>query len=296
MAAAAVMCSSAFYLLLRCLGQLRLAAALFTVLAGTSACAVFWFVVPETYPFGLFSILLAILAVALSERRRLGAVWFTRTSAATMAMTITNWMAGILAAFVRLPRRKAVLVTVNAFAIVLALWCVQKYFFRSTGFFPDPSEERNAFLRPESGGPPGVLSSFFFHSIVAPEFREEQRNPDRPEWPSLLTQGSSPGSAGAWGVLAAISWAILLALGVWGFFRADGQRSTRLVIGAGVPAEWLGQRMSVRGLPARLGRVDWAWDETAKRMRVRVDGLECPVRLGPAFPARTELQVEFVRR
>jgi hypothetical protein len=66
-----------------------------------------------------------------------------------------------------------------------------------------------------------------------------------------------------------------------------------LVIGAGIPAEWLSRPMSVRGLSTRLGEVDWKWDGRA--MRVTVRGIKCAARLGAGFPPNTPVKVDFVR-
>ncbi len=65
-----------------------------------------------------------------------------------------------------------------------------------------------------------------------------------------------------------------------------------LRIGQGVPKKWLQHPMSVRKLSTRLGRVDWSWRDG--RMRVTVHGQQCAVRLGPAFPADTPVEVNFV--
>ena len=66
-----------------------------------------------------------------------------------------------------------------------------------------------------------------------------------------------------------------------------------LVIGAGIPAEWLSRPMQAQGISTRLGTVDWTWDGHA--MRITVRGTRCAVRLGPAFPAKTPTKVNFVK-
>jgi hypothetical protein len=75
-------------------------------------------------------------------------------------------------------------------------------------------------------------------------------------------------------------------------FVDESLAEPQLVVGAGIPAQWLEQPMHVRGLLTRLGRVDWTWDKGT--MLVRVGGRSCPVRLGPAFPERA-LRTQFVR-
>jgi hypothetical protein len=56
-----------------------------------------------------------------------------------------------------------------------------------------------------------------------------------------------------------------------------------LVIGGGIPPEWIAHPMKVEGLTTPHGTVSWAWD--TRQMRVEVRGEATPVRLGPAFPA-----------
>lgn len=62
-----------------------------------------------------------------------------------------------------------------------------------------------------------------------------------------------------------------------------------LRVGLGVLEDWLEKPMSVRGLPTRLGQVDWQWADN--RMTVRLRGFKGQVELGPAFPADTVLRV-----
>ena len=87
------------FVLLRLLTCGRLDALLFTLIAGVSAATVFWSVVPETFIFGSVSILLALALVALTEHRKVASGWYRIVSALTLSFTVTNWMAGILAAF-----------------------------------------------------------------------------------------------------------------------------------------------------------------------------------------------------
>jgi hypothetical protein len=66
-----------------------------------------------------------------------------------------------------------------------------------------------------------------------------------------------------------------------------------LVVGAGIPTEWLSSPMSARGISTRWGVVDWNWDGHA--MQITVRGTRCAVRLGPAFPAKTPTSVRLVK-
>jgi len=84
---------------------------------------------------------------------------------------------------------------------------------------------------------------------------------------------------------------LLLQLDMLAFVDPSASEPT-LVIGAGIPPDWLGRRMSVSGISTRLGGVDWHWQ--AGTMHVTVRGERCPVRFGPAFPAGTPLHVEHL--
>lgn len=158
------------YVILRLVGCRQLDAVLFSFVAACSAGSLFWFVVPETYPLGSLSILLALLLTIAAERQG-GARWpFVLVSALTLSFTVTNWMVGIAAAFAHYPWRRAAQITVNAFCLVVLLWGVQKALFPSAQFFLGDREETKYLLDPEAGGLLGVARSFFAHSVVMPAF------------------------------------------------------------------------------------------------------------------------------
>ena len=81
---------------------------------------------------------------------------------------------------------------------------------------------------------------------------------------------------------------LLLQLDMLAYVDESGGAPT-LVIGAGIPKEWLDLTMSVKELSTRLGKVDWEWRKG--RMAVRLRGDQCAVKLGPAFPADAPLKV-----
>ncbi|MBI3909977.1 MAG: hypothetical protein HY320_03475, partial [Armatimonadetes bacterium] len=60
-AAVAGLSMGTLFALLRLIGCRRLDAVVFSLLGAVSACAVFWFTMVETYPFGSLTILLALL-------------------------------------------------------------------------------------------------------------------------------------------------------------------------------------------------------------------------------------------
>jgi hypothetical protein len=65
----------------------------------------------------------------------------------------------------------------------------------------------------------------------------------------------------------------------------NGPTAPVLVIGAGVPKEWLAGAISVKGIGTTAGVVDWQWDRG--NVVVSLHGQNMPVRLGSNFPGQT---------
>jgi hypothetical protein len=223
---------STLFLILRLVGCRRLDALLFSILASVSASAMFWFVIPETFSFGSLTILLALLVVAISQRRRLSQLWYVLVSALTLSFTITNWMAGIFATFVDHRWKRSLRITAMALLAVVMLWGVQKVAFPDIPYVPfatiDLKWERKYVFRKDSGGPLQAVRSFVFHSMVCPAI---EVRPNDPRLFMMVTQHSSPGTASTWGTIAVGLWAALLGLGLWGVLSMRQHRHLRLVLG-----------------------------------------------------------------
>lgn len=217
---------SALFILLRIIGCRRFDAILFSVVGATSASAVFWFVVLETFPFSSLSILLALGTVALAQYRKPSELLYVVVSALTLSFTVTNWMAGIFATFASFQWRRALQITVNALCLVVVLWGIQKFIFPSAEFFIAPPHGSEFIVDPEGGGPLNVVRSFVFHTMVMPAIEELGG-----EWPLLKTQNSPAGSGSLWGTIAVGLWTVLLALGLWALFSVNQHLRLRVVLG-----------------------------------------------------------------
>ncbi len=205
----------ALFVLLRLVGCRRLDATLFSLLAATSAMAVFWFTVPETFSLGSLTILLGLSTIALAEYRNLSWWWFLGASALTLSMTKTNWMVGLFGTFAHYPWKRAFQITVNALCLVVGLWGLEKLIFPSAGFFiGSEGDEAGYLLLPRSGGPLRIFLSFVFHSIIMPAIRVVVK-PEKQPWETMSTQMSWPGSGSLWGAAGMGIWTILLGLGLW---------------------------------------------------------------------------------
>ncbi|MBW4633864.1 MAG: hypothetical protein KME30_18760 [Iphinoe sp. HA4291-MV1] len=229
-AAVAALSIAALFILLRLIGCYRFDAMLFSLVAATSASAVFFFVIPETHSFGALSFLLALCFVAITQHRKLSQWWYVSISTLTLSFTTTNWMTGILATLVNHRWKRALQITVNAFSLVVVLWTVQKIIFPTAVFFLGDQEDKKYLLLPESGGPLHSIKSFVFHSMVMPAI-QLAKNPTRPDSSIISTQLSLPGSGSLWGAVAVFLWAGLLALGLWALFSLKQHLKLRIVLG-----------------------------------------------------------------
>ncbi|HLO01339.1 MAG TPA: hypothetical protein VK208_22965, partial [Pyrinomonadaceae bacterium] len=231
MALLAAVWAGMFYVVLRLIGCRRFDALLFSILALTSSAAMFWLVVPETISFGSVTILLAFGFVAFAQRRRLGAFWYVLVSAATLSVTVTNWMFGVLASAVNHPMKRTAQITTYAFVLVALLWVLQKMIFPGSVFFFGSPEAELPDM--ESGGVLRVLSGFFFHSIVMPAI-ETTHWFYNPNLAVMSVEPSFPGSTGVAGDLAAAAWLVLFGLGVWALWSMKGCGRLRVFLALGL--------------------------------------------------------------
>ncbi len=230
-AAVAALWLGTLFITLRLLGCRRFDAMLFSLLGATSAAAIFWFTVPETYSFGSLSILLALCFVVLTENYLFSSLWYVAVSALTLSITITNWMVGILVTAVNHRWKQSLQITVNAFAVVTLLWGVQKYIFPSAVFFLGDREEKKYVKVFKSAGEYlTVIKSFVSNTIVMPAIQLTE-NIKKPEWPYMSPQATDPGSGSIWGFIAVGLWMALLGLGMWGCFSSKKHPKLRLVLG-----------------------------------------------------------------
>ena len=164
----AALWTASFYLLVRSLGTRCPDAAILLLLATFSAAGQFWLAVPETAALGSASVMGAVAAGVWAAKRPLRERWLIVASVGSLAITVTNWIAGLAAAAAALPWRRAVQVSVNAFAIVVALWAVQRAMVPNANFFIGYSNEQRYLLRPEAAGPLAALRAVAVTGMVMP--------------------------------------------------------------------------------------------------------------------------------
>jgi hypothetical protein len=227
--------------ILRMLGLLRLDAFVFTALLGTSASAVFWFGVPETFWLGAVSILCVLAVAAWSDRMGRAPDWvFIAASAAAMSVTTTNWLAGLAMLVVYFRLRPAIEKGAISLILVMAAFTVEASLFPEADSFLKlfRRSEVDYLFNPESLGIVQKLIAFFSHSIVIPEL-------SIPFGYRLSVQGAAPGAGGLSNIVCAIAWIALLAVGVWAgaqriFGKAEFKgRKTLIVMGCALAGQVL---------------------------------------------------------
>lgn len=226
------------FVLFRVLSIRRGDAVLFTVLAGSSAAAIFWFVIPETYPFGSYTMLLGLLLAAVAEYRPVASGWYVAVGLLTLGVTVTNWMVGILATIVNHRWRKSLVILVQTYLLTVVLVIVQKLIFPAfnAGFLKlflvghRELEDTTGELRAIYGGPLTQVKCFIFDTIVLPTINLLE-NTKFAIGSKMSVALSPPGSASIWGSVAVVLWIALFSLGVWALISLKSYGRFRLVLG-----------------------------------------------------------------
>lgn len=217
------------YVLLRVVGCLRMDAFVFSILGACSAAALFWLSVPESYSLGATSIAIALILAATATHRP-QALWkYVTVSALTLSITVTNWMAGILATLTAHTLKRAVLITLIAFSLVAFLWGVEKQIFPTAVFFVGDREEGRYLVWPTITRIMSVLDTLFFHTMISPTITVAGTT--GLGWPLLSMQTSAPGSSGVLGVAGVLLWSLLLGLGMWALLSNRTPQAIRVALG-----------------------------------------------------------------
>ena len=211
-AASAAAWSAALYALLRGLTGRRLDALVFTALGHTTAAAVFWLPVPETYALGSASVMTALALCAWDPGGRFGARYYVAAAAFSLSVTTSNWLTGLSAIASRHPWRQGVQIAANSLTAVVVLWGVQRLAFPSASFFIGEGAQTRFVLPHGLAGIPEALRAQVFHAVVMPAIATVPE----PKWGLILSvQHAAVASGGAAAILAAAGWMLLLGAGAW---------------------------------------------------------------------------------
>jgi hypothetical protein len=224
----------ALFQVLRAIGLSRLASVVFCLLGLSSASAMFFFAVPESFLFGSLTIMFGLVWAFKDPGGLRSPLVEACVSAATASISVSNWMVGVIATFYRRQFSQAVRVSAAALAILAASWTIEKLVFPKADLpfaLNYRKELRGHVLAPETVGPRHVLSGFFAHSMVMPEIRLVDR-PGSGRWPLLLTQPSAPFSSGPIGNTALVLWLTLVGIGALVLVFDRHHRVIRMMLGS----------------------------------------------------------------
>jgi hypothetical protein len=229
MAASGAATACIFLLTLRGIGLPRLVAGLFTAVLLASATYLHWFSVIETYAPAALSVV-AMLFVLSCTRRFRPWLWII-ASTGTLAMTVTNWTLALVAAVVRLGLTQALRVSAAALFLAVILAIGQKLLYPTSGLFFNPlsvareAEWTQVYAEVKGTGrwsPLANARSFFVTSAAAPAPMVQTHK-------SVVSNQASPlSSYGPLGLLAALSWIVLLVVGAWGAWIDRERRAVAL--------------------------------------------------------------------
>jgi len=237
------------------------AAGLLVAIYATSAAYLHWGGIVELHSIGGLSMTVALVALVYGRTRN--PLWWVLASAASLSITVTNWMAGLAATIVRWPRRAFVLISSSAFLLIAVLASVQWLIFHDAKLFFDPrvwlGELRFVGVAPTSSDendPDWLvahnLRSFFLTSVVAPPSEVYPREPDRlADTTAWIHNHWAPlGAMSVPALAASAAWTVLLLLGGWGAVRTPQLRPVAVGLGLLLAGQVL--LHSVYGFPTFL--------------------------------------------
>jgi hypothetical protein len=225
-ASAAAIWITLLYALLRILGCRKPDSALLSLVGATSAAAVFWTAIPETYLLGSVTVIAVLITSAFAERRAVPPWLDVAMAAGALAITVTNWMVALASLATRHRLKPAIQLASNSFVAVVLLMGIQKYVVPSSVFLFDLHGEGKAIVRPE---PLATLKVFFLHTMVLPDFRLTPQAGSS-LWPQLTIQHANNWQLSHWGPLALAAWLTLLVAGAWTYATMKALRRFRLTV------------------------------------------------------------------
>jgi hypothetical protein len=244
LASMAVLWIVLLFAVLRAMGCPRGDATLLGGMALSSASAVFWLGVPETYALASIGLLSALLLVAATEGRRLGDAWYSGVTALSVAFTVTNGAYGLLVTFLRRPWRRAVALALLGGGLVAALVAAQVALSPGVQLLPSGRREALFVFVPSPGRAAEVLTAATVHAMVMPRLgRVAQPRRDGGARLCLSVQSQPPGSGGRLGAVAVACWSALVGLGLWALATLKTARALRVALASG-----LGLELTLRSL------------------------------------------------
>jgi hypothetical protein len=205
-ALAAGLFAAVLYALFRKMRLPPLDAGLFAAVAATSAGALFWFSVPESFGLAGLGVALALLVAATA---RPSAAALALACVASASCILTNGIVGAIATFTHHPRPRqwlhAIAIGAAALLTLAALFLFQERGRDTPFFLSDRLLEYQEHLYPVSlDRTAQVLQGLLSHAVVAPEPQSA-----RPSFRRVAIATNGPA-----GIAATLAWLALLGFGI----------------------------------------------------------------------------------
>jgi hypothetical protein len=208
--------ASLMYATLRVMRRPPGAALIFTLISISCTAGLLFLGIYERHLPGSITILLCVAAFVAYERRLISGKWLTVSAAATLGITITNFMVGIAALFLAFGRKKGLQASINAFFAVGMLSVLPLFLFPNAPAFLNiralPFESTRMAL---AGTLWQKTSAFWLHSMVMPEPQIEAKPAPHSDTRYLSLQRAEITKHRPVAYVALTLWLILLGIGMW---------------------------------------------------------------------------------
>ena len=170
-----------FYLICRQITRRICTAAIWTTLLLTSSGFIFWSGIPETFCFGMSTILLpfAILAYGLPKPR--SETSFTITTLLSLSITVTNAMSGVVCTLLAFSPRRTFEILKNVLCLAVGALIIQSVLIPKTAdsifFCPNLAGEAHWMNRPEAGGILTKARAVLLYGELMPQVAGNLRSP-----------------------------------------------------------------------------------------------------------------------
>jgi hypothetical protein len=217
MAMGAGLLAVTFFYLCNWVTERALDALVYTLLLLSSASFLCFATVFELYGWGAFSILAALASATVGGRYK--GLALVIGSAVSLSFTVTNWMAGLAAAYFSVPLRRAALYSALAFAGVAALSAVQSNLYPTSGKFLFLGEEQRYTKIDFREKLQAAPKAFFLDPIVLPGVVSKIS----PMGKTILTAARPDGVANPILSAASILWICLATAGALAAWNAESR-------------------------------------------------------------------------
>lgn len=216
------------FMTLRGIGLPQSAATLFSAAFVVSAAYLHWFALAESYSLACLSVC-AALFVLVRVRSTTTAAWIL-TSAATLGVTVSNWMVSLVAVLVRLVLRRAIAVSAAALVLVTGLAILAQITIPGSSFFLQPSslagEVHHTQIKKGNWSPIENLWGVIVSGAVVPApFQDMHSGPGQSMVAIVDNQRWGFDGYGLPGLVGIAAWLAMIGTGIAGGIAARGHRA-----------------------------------------------------------------------